>query len=189
MKKSMFFYFALFTLVFSSIVSAKLDFGGSNLDLGTSFNNALQNNLAISDNLQQITKIVFGIGDVQITTADFIILILCWLIILLVIHELADVFTSGSRGLITWIISIVITLLIAASGAIREIAVFFFGLGSFFDALNGTWSLTFRLIFALLVSGVIGFILIFFIKRIRRITNIQANEMAGERLAIRSIVN
>ncbi|MEI6850114.1 MAG: hypothetical protein WCK29_03670 [archaeon] len=186
MKKSLFFYFALFVLVFSSMVSAKLDFGGTNMDFSTSFNSALQNNFVIADNLQQISKIVFGIGDVQITTADFIILILCWLIMLLVIHELVDVFSNGSKKLISWVISIVITLLIATSGAIREIAVFFFGLGSFFDALNGTWSLTFRLVFALVISAVIGYLLIFFTRRIRKMSDREANELAGERLAVRS---
>jgi len=113
-----------------------------------------EQSIAIPDYLKIPAQVIFGIKG-EITLQVFIILIALWFILLLLIKDILE-FTPFFNGeIIPWLASIVITTLVAISGAIRSMAIFFLNFGNLFGILEGKAGLA--IFVALVIVIILGY--------------------------------
>jgi len=128
--------------------------------VGDKTNEVLSKEIEIPENWQLITKVLFGLGsEDKVELQSFVVLIGFWIILLILIVSLLDIMVHGWKK---WVLGAVVTLIIAITGSIREIAVWFIGLGNFFGFLKEHGFL--RFIFALIVMAVLFY---FFLKSLK----------------------
>jgi hypothetical protein len=116
--------------------------------------------ITIPSNLQLPARIIFGLKeDHPITLQHLILLIAAWIIFFIIIKDVLKFFPILNGKIQNVIGSIVVTLIVAISGGLRELVIFFFSVG---DTLKWLEALgPFQIILWLLV-----FVAIFIVLRI-----------------------
>jgi hypothetical protein len=167
MKKWM--IFALFALILLSsfVIAANgttgTDTGAANISnlggvassAGQEVQSKLTQDVAIPSSLQFLSRILFGVKEGEkIALNELIIMLAFTLVIFLVVYNLVAIlpFFSGSAWKL-WASSIIITLLVGVSGGIKDVSLFFAGLGAGI-AILGKYPIL-RLIVSLAILGVI----------------------------------
>ncbi len=129
----------IITILLSSIVLAQTNstnITGIDIKSSTSkLDSKLDQNVKIPETLQILTRIVFGIGSgEEVTVSAFILLLFIWAWIFVIVAEALKL-TPFFKGKTIWIGSAVITILIALTKTILEIARFWLDIGSSFKFL------------------------------------------------------
>lgn len=167
-------------MLFSSIIAQELPQNPINnseaKSLQDASNNLLSKQITISDSIQQISSIIFKL-DSTISLQEFIVLISLFAMLLFILQALVEIIPLFGEGWKSWIGALVITLLISITGAIKSWAEFFFGVSGFLQFLKD-WGL-FKLIFALILLGIIGFGVRKLIHIMKNQSRVAENEAAG----------
>ena len=159
MKRGYILLLALvFFFTFVAFVSA-----AEPVTLGSATKDVLSNKVDIPPNLEIPAKIIFGLieGD-KLDLQNFIVLLALWFIVFLVLHTFFEIVPLVGEGWKAWLVAFLVTGLIAVSGAIRQMGLFFFGFGNLFGFL-AQYSLL-RLILVLLLLAGLFYILFKLIK-------------------------
>lgn len=145
----------------------------------------LENEVNIPERLQFFAKILFGIsGDRQISISELIVLIGFWAIILILLSESLGFASLFDNKILNLVVAGVFTCLVSLTGALREIAVFYFGLVERIKVFGG--SSVFQLIFSLIIIALLFFGIRFLFGRIRGDARIEENERIGMKIGVAS---
>ena len=139
-------------------------------------NNALTQEFQIPENLQIVGRLIFAIKEGEIDFSIFIVLIAIWVVLLMLIRaalELVPLFEGDWKS---WFVAVIVTLLIANTGAVNEMALFFFNLGGFVQGLKEYGIL--KLIFTLIIIGILFYGLFVLLRIIRH--EIKKEKRRGE---------
>ena len=152
-------------------------------ELNLSAGNVLNKEIIIPDNLGFFTRVVFGLsGSSNIDLQTFVVLIAMWIVLFLVIHSILEIAPFFGTGLKSWFGALVITILIALTGAIRTMALFFFGFGNLFGFLAKNGIL--RLILVLVILAFGFYVLFKLIKMFKHKVDLQEMVEAGYDVAL-----
>jgi len=144
----------------------------------------LAKQIEIPDNLKFLTRIVFGLReDTKIDLQTFVILIGLWIFLLLLIVNFFDVFFSGWKK---WVAGLVVTCLIAITGAIREVGNWFFGFGNLFGFL-AEWNLL-RFVLVLIIMAILFFLFLKGIRYFKSRLSLEQAQRTGEDIGFISAV-
>jgi hypothetical protein len=135
----------------------------------------LEKERPIPENLQLLSKILFGL-ETTLTASFFIILLMMWLIILLILVEALQM-SNIFNGPISWPIAIIVNLLFGVSGVFREVTAFYMGFGEAI-AFIGRWPIV-TLIFSIIVLAIIGFVILTSLKHFKKKAEEEQAPMSG----------
>lgn len=144
-------------------------------DIGSKTESTLEQDVIIPENLQIPARIIFGLQG-EITLQEFIVLVCVWIMFFLVISSILKI-TPFFEGWKAWIGGIVITCLIAITGTVRSIAIFFFSIGNIFGFLE-KWS-PLKIIFAIILAIIIIYCASIVTKIINKKLMLERAEIAG----------
>lgn len=144
-------------------------------DIGSKTESTLEQDVIIPENLQVPARIIFGLQG-EISLQEFIVLICVWVMFFLVISSILKI-TPFFEGWKAWIGGIVITCLIAITGTVRSIAIFFFSIGNIFGFLE-KWS-PLKIIFAIILAIIIIYCASIVTKIINKKLMLERAEIAG----------
>jgi len=136
----------------------------------------LEQDIKVPENLQIFARIIFGIKG-EIPLQVFMVLLAVWTMLLLVIMSILKIIPLFGDSGKSWAIAVVITCLIAITGTVRSIAVFFFNIGNVFGFLE-KWSIL-KIVLALIVSAGIFYGASILIKIINKKVMLDRAESAG----------
>lgn len=136
---------------------------------------ALEENIKVPENLQVPARIIFGIKG-EISLQHFIVLLAVWIMLFLIISSILKI-TPFFEGWKSWVGAVVITCLVAISGAIRSVSIFFLNLGNSFEFLE-KWSVL-KIVFALIIVAILFYGVSILIKMLNRKVMISEAEQAG----------
>lgn len=136
----------------------------------------LEQDIKVPEELQIPARVIFGIKG-EIPLQHFIVLIAVWIMLFLIIMSILKVIPLFGEGGKSWALAVVITCLIAITGAIRSIAIFFFNIGNIFGFLE-KWSVL-KIVLALIVSAAIFYGASILIKIINKKLMLDRAESAG----------
>jgi len=169
---------SLFSIIKAEeLTNVQEDLKSAGTDISQEGKQLLEREIKIPDNIQIITRILFGLqGQGGIDFSEFIVLIAVWIMIFLIIHSILQVVPlfGGWKAIVG---GIVITCIIAISEAIKYIAMFFFNLGNFFSIL-ARWSIL-KLLFALIIIAILTFGLKIILKILKNKAIIEQAEEKG----------
>lgn len=179
--------FIVFLSVSILLVSAQNNEPESSADipnnLGINTDNVLNKEIIIPDNLAFFMKVVFGLSTTdKVDLQTFVVLIVLWIVLFLIIHSILEIVPFFGSGLKSWFGALVITVLIAITGAIRQIALFFFGAGNIFGFLAGSGIL--RFISVLIILVVAFYVLFKLIKVLKHKLDLEEMVSAGYDIAL-----
>ena len=180
MKKRVFvaFIFMMLLLVAGIVNAADVENKSLNFSIANNnVNNALEKDIQIPESLKSVVAVVFGIKEGSIDAADFIILVCLWVMLLLLIHEAVSIAPIFEKQYLSWSVAVIITLLIAITGAIRTMADFFFGIGGFIKILS-EWTIL-KLVFTLILVGILFYGASYLLGLLRRKATIESEEEKG----------
>ena len=192
MKKELLIFGAVFILLSSLVVAVNYsnDVAGeltSNLgenitDIGNineKTDKILTQEIEIPDDFKFLTRVLFGLkSDEKVDLQTFVILIGLWIILLILIVSILAITPFFGSVLMRWVAGFTITVLIAITGAIRDIAVFFFGLGNLFGALE-KWNLL-RFVFVIIILIILFFVFLKALKWFKGMRNVEQATNVGE---------
>jgi len=171
----------LFLVLFASFTVAAEN---ENLNLGSTSNvrdktnEALSKQIKIPENLQLAARIVFGLkASTPVDTQTFVILIGLWVIVLLLVKNILEVFPMVGEGVKSWAVGILVTLLIAFSGGVRLAAGWILSISRFFGLLE-KWGLA-RFIISLLVLVGIFYLISKVIKTLKKRVGVEGMAQDG----------
>lgn len=149
-------------------------------------NEVLAKEIQIPEKLQLAARIIFGLKeDETIDLQTFIVLISIWLILFFLIHSILEI-TPFFEGWKSFVGGFIVTTLIAISGAIKEVSIFFFGFGSLFGKLQD-WGI-FKLFFSLILLALLFYGAFRLLKFIKKKTDFAQAEKIGTDIAIERAV-
>ena len=141
-------------------------------------NEFLEKDIIIPEDLQGIARVVFGLkAGETIDFSVFIVLIALLVILFLIIREaltFAPIFGAGFKS---WLGSLVLTLLVAISGAVKETSIFLFETGEFFKFVKGFSFL--NIIFILILLGLFFYGFFMMTKIIKHQARKEKRRMSG----------
>jgi len=121
--------------------------------LSQNTNSILEKQISIPENLQIPARILFGLQQSEnIEFSVFIVLIAIWIFFFALLKIILEVVPFFGDGWKSWAGGIVITCLIAITGAIKTSAEFLFGFGNFFKNQS-----LLRLILTIILLAIIGY--------------------------------
>lgn len=144
--------------------------------------NLLKKNVEIPDNLKILTKIIFGLKENdEIDFSTFIVLIAIWLGLFSIIASVLKFLPFLNEGLQRFLGAVIITCLVAVSGAIKQSAIFYLGFFNIFNFLSKYYILKFvlALVIAFIVVSGVNIILKKMHSSARKIEAEVAGEKAG----------
>jgi hypothetical protein len=137
--------------------------------------------IKVPEEWQVLARILFGIiGDIPAKV--FIILIVIWIILFLLLTEIIGFMPILNKGFSKFIGAFIVTWLIALSGTIRSIAVFFLNLGNIFGILEKKGTVITFLI-AVIILGILSYGLDQIIKIVRKDMDIEKAASKGRKIA------
>lgn len=150
----------IFTLVLIILLSMNLvlSLGNNNSNsTNTGINKALDSNVQIPEGLQTFARMFFGItNESNIDLSDFIILLGLWIGLLWVIHVAIEFVPIIKGDGIKWLMSLIVVVIISITGAIREIALWYYGVISDIEYLGEYPIVKLILSFAILIIVFFG---------------------------------
>ena len=108
-------------------------------DIQTSSNSALEKEIKIPEGFASLARLLFGLEAKDTLDVQMLIILLgLWLFFVFILRAVLE-FTPFFEGWKSWVGAIIITMLIAITGAIKSTAIFFLNLGNIFNILE-RWS-------------------------------------------------
>ncbi|MEK6885374.1 MAG: hypothetical protein AABX17_00225 [Nanoarchaeota archaeon] len=136
MKKDVIILSLLFLIFSLNLVLAE-EIQTANVEISnfqSTTNNFLSQEIIIPQDLQILTRAVFGLDSANnIELSVFIVLIASLVGIFITIKIIVNFIPIFDEEWISWMISIIITLLISTTGIIRKASIWLFGLGNLFE--------------------------------------------------------
>ncbi|MBI5803693.1 hypothetical protein HY450_00450, partial [Candidatus Pacearchaeota archaeon] len=136
-------------------------------------NEILAKEIEIPENLQFVSKILFGIKtDRQVNLQELIILISLFVVLVLLIKVAAEIFFSDWKS---WVLAVIVALLASISGGVLLMTGFILDLSTLFGVLEelGVINLAIGLILLVVIFFALG-------KLLKSIKNKAREEKAGE---------
>ena len=100
-------------------------------------NTVLEKPVEISENFAFV-GMLFGVKQGEAVDLRHLIVLIClWFWVFLFIRQALTIAPFFGEGVISWIGGLIVTLLVALSGGLIEVAKLFFNLGSFFGVIRG----------------------------------------------------
>jgi hypothetical protein len=157
-------FFVFLSLFFINLVIAEEsnlgvnDTNISSLGLGNLSSGAdkfLSAQVELPNEVEQVIRSVFRFSqDQNIDLAIFIVLIAVSVLFFAIIYSIVKMLPLVRKGVVSLIVSIILVFIFMASGSIRDISLFFFGLGATIKFLNQFGIL--KVIFVVLVLTIIS---------------------------------
>jgi hypothetical protein len=160
---------SIFLILFINVIYAEDDISNEDLSqisnnnvlsdnpsssLQTSTNQFLEQEIKIPENLQILSRTLFGLKEGQfLDISETIVYIILFFGFLYFIHKVVKFLPFFEGNFKSILASIIITLLVSISGGFRESVSFFFSLGNFLNFLAG-WSVL-KLLFAAILIVII----------------------------------
>jgi len=191
MKKMFLFGIVIFILLFGivSVSAANESFNATALSdthIQKTTNDALGKEIKLSPALQNIARVVFGLKSGEsIDVSDFIALVGLWIILVVLIHEGVGFIPIFEKEALAWAVSIIITLIIALSGAIKSMANLLFKIANDIKAISG-WAV-FKLILVLFILTLLSIGLHMILKMLKDKIKEEENRNAGFRVGTGNI--
>jgi hypothetical protein len=141
----------------------------------TQFSQYIDQYRDIPDWLEPIARIIFGIRE-ETSFSQLIIIAAIWFFLFILIHDfirLIPIFNTKLKG---FLVALIITILVATSGALRHVTYFFLALGDRIDILQRWSILKIGIIIILII--ILGFFFGLLSANLR--SRIQADEMEEE---------
>jgi|SRR3989344_990246 len=115
-------------------------------------NQVLEKQVIIPDNLQIITRVLFGLKPAdKVDFQTFVILIALWVIIFIFLHSIIILIPFFNKGT-SWIGGFIVMLLMGISGGLVLIAKFVLSLSNLFGVLKGWALLSFAISLIILIG-------------------------------------
>ena len=170
MMKKVFVFLFLFVMMSSFVLAAN-----SGIALFRDRpNDVLDQSVEFPEEIKSITRVAFGLDeDHNVDLQVFIVLLGIWIVMLLIVKSILDIVPFFGVGWKSWIGGIVVTLLMATTGALRISAEFFFSIGTSIKVL-GDWGIA-----VILFTLVILFIILY---AVTKVTNILKYNMGLEEI-------
>ena len=124
--------------------------------------------------IESFVKALFKI-DQQITISSAIIFLLIWVVIIWVLRDILELVPLFEGNLILWLAAIVISILLAISGGIRDGVYFLLSLVESFVPAMG-------LLIVLVIVIVIGIVIIYLISLVAKKAGIEQSELKGRKI-------
>ena len=141
----------------------------------------------IPDNLQFVSKVLFGLGaEQEINLSEFIIFVILWFMIFLVLAKAFRVISWSDKKFVAWFQAVITTCLLGIVGAIREASLFLFDFFSFINLLE-KYPLI-KLILFVIISLLIFYISLKIFKTLGENAKEAENRVAGIRTGVASDV-
>jgi len=145
----------------------------------TKTNEALAKEIEIPENLQFVTRIIFGLKSGQVVNLQLLITYIgLWFILVILIRSAVELVPKFGEGVKGWFLAVFITLLIALSGGVRLAAGWIYSTSRFFGWLEG-WGII-RLVIALIFLAVLYFVFSKLIKWLKTRAKSEEAERVGE---------
>jgi len=141
-------------------------------------NDLLSKQIIIPDNLQSISRLVFGVTE-NLTLQDFIILTVLWIFLVLILQAILTIVPMFGDDWKSWIGAVIITLLISITGTLKQIKDVWFSF-EWLTKLLHDWGL-FNLILIILMLIVFAFGARKLIHMMKHKAAVEGNEIAGMR--------
>ncbi len=139
------------------------------------FGEGLKKEFIVPEYLQIPARIIFGVEE-TISIQGLVILITIWFMLFFIIADILKI-TPFVKGSLVWIMSFFVTSLVALSGAVKSLAVFFFNLGTTFKFFEDWPALA--IIITLAVIFVLGYILHYVMKIFKEYAELEGAEQRG----------
>lgn len=176
-------YWSLLVAVFLFFYLQTSVIAAEPVTLGSASKDVLSTKVDIPPNLEFPARIIFGlIESDKLDLQTFIVLLALWFIVFLLLHTILEIAPIFGEGWKAWLVAFLITDIIAISGAIRLMGLFFFGFGNFFGFIS-TYPLL-RVIFVLLLLIVVFYVLFKLIKIYKNKLELQDMIEAGYDVAL-----
>lgn len=141
--------------------------------------NLLERKIQIPDILQIPMRIIFGIKDTHLITIErFVVLSAIWIMFIFLIQGILKLTPFLNKGWQSVVGSIIITTLIAITGTINSLSIFFFNLGNAFEWLEALGP--FQIIVGIVIAGLILFITRYVLKIIEKRILLEKAKYSGE---------
>jgi hypothetical protein len=126
--------------------------------------------ITIPSNLQLPARVIFGLKkDYPITLQHLILLIAAWIIFFIIIKDVLKFFPILNGKIQNIIGSIVVTLIVAMSGGLRELVIFFFNVGDTLEwlAVLGPFQIILWLVVLIAIFIVLRIVLDFIKRKLK----------------------
>lgn len=141
-----------------TIPNSSLNPDGSLNDFSSSVAKTLSEQVVIPSVLESLAKVLFNLDSSRtIDLQTFIIYFVLWIILLLIIESILEIFPLLGEGWKSWLGAIVITALISITGSIKSAAIWFFSFGKLITQTSFLWIVFDLLLLILLGVGFISF--------------------------------
>jgi len=146
-------------------------------------NDLLNKEIEIPEGLQLAARAIFGIKQgTAIDLQTLVILVALWLILLILIKNIFEIFPMFGEGLRAWFGSFLVTLLIAFSGGILLAASLVLDFSRFFGLLE-EWGMV-TLFIGLVALAVLYYLFSKFIKFMKMKRQVEGAEKTGMEIAL-----
>lgn len=174
MKKMVFWVLVVFLI---GAVSSANETTTIKNDFASKSNAALEKEVKIPDNMQNVVKFIFGMKDKNpLDLQHIVILIVLWVILFTLIRELMS-FTPFFEGWKSLLGGIIVTLLASISGGVLFAANFFFYIGNTIDFLQKNKLIQLSLNILILFIFVFGATIL--LRNLKKKMTIAENEREG----------
>lgn len=143
--------------------------------------NIIEREIQIPNQLQIPVRIIFGLKDKYVITIErFVVLCAIWMMFFFLIQGILKLTPFLNKGLQNIIGPIIITVIIAITGIINSIVIFFFSLGDTFEWLEALGP--FQIFVALAIVALILFITHHILNIVEKKLIITKAEISGENI-------